>query len=286
MINQTEIISHRAYYPGYIDNSLPSIKKVVERRILPDFIEFDVQATLDHELVVLHSYGLDKLTKGSGLVRERTFNEIRKLFLIHKNGLLSDCVIPSLSEAVQILKGSGIGVKFDMKCEYDEHILSSIQKCISDFGGDVIVHAEDMNFLRNFVKDFEGPSPKVRTSFGGWTVILNTSDFFKDTYDCNFVDDFNNYPFGIDNKEAFDKVIEEAIPSVVDLKVDIISMPIRFIFSHELTKFFIDKAHAVGLETEVWAVNDKDRFDMCIRSGIDQITTDHLSLMDKYFKKV
>ena len=286
MINQTEIISHRAYYPGYIDNSLPSIKKVVERRILPDFIEFDVQATLDHELVVLHSYGLDKLTKGSGLVRERTFNEIRKLFLIHKNGLLSDCVIPSLSEAVQILKGSGIGVKFDMKCEYDEHILSSIQKCISDFGGDVIVHAEDMNFLRNFVKDFEGPSPKVRTSFGGWTVILNTSDFFKDTYDCNFVDDFNNYPFGIDNKEAFDKVMEEGIPSVVDLKVDIISMPIRFIFSHELTKFFIDKAHAVGLETEVWSVNDKDRFDMCIRSGIDQITTDRIALIDKYFGKV
>jgi glycerophosphoryl diester phosphodiesterase len=49
------------------------------RELGADAIEFDVHATVDGHLVVVHDYDLARTTSGSGFVRERDLNYVRSL---------------------------------------------------------------------------------------------------------------------------------------------------------------------------------------------------------------
>jgi glycerophosphoryl diester phosphodiesterase len=73
------IIGHRGCnYEGYNQNTLRSYKKVYEEGA-PAF-EFDVQKTIDDELVVVHNLDLSQVSTGSGLVSETTLEEIQALW--------------------------------------------------------------------------------------------------------------------------------------------------------------------------------------------------------------
>ncbi len=82
----------RAYEP---ENTLRSFAKALELGV--DAVEFDVRRTKDGAVVVIHDADVDRTTNGTGLVKDLTREEIKRL-VTEKGG-----EIPTLEEALSFL---------------------------------------------------------------------------------------------------------------------------------------------------------------------------------------
>lgn len=71
------LCAHRGAMETHPENTIPAFREAVNAGA--HMIEFDVQMTVDGELVVLHDLTVDRTTDGSGKVSELAFAEIRKL---------------------------------------------------------------------------------------------------------------------------------------------------------------------------------------------------------------
>lgn len=70
-------IAHRGFSRLYPENTMLSFNKAVELGV--DAIELDVQLSKDGVLMVLHDEDLLRTTGEKGLLKDRTFNELREL---------------------------------------------------------------------------------------------------------------------------------------------------------------------------------------------------------------
>lgn len=90
--------AHRGLHNGErAENSLSAFAAAVEKGYA---IELDVRLSSDGELVVFHDDTLDRVTKESGKVCERTAKELSK---IHLNGTAD--TIPTLKEVLSLVDG-------------------------------------------------------------------------------------------------------------------------------------------------------------------------------------
>ena len=71
------VAGHRGWVNKYPDNTMPGFRAAVELGV--DQIEFDVRATKDGELIIMHDEAVDRTTDGTGLVCEKTLAEIKAL---------------------------------------------------------------------------------------------------------------------------------------------------------------------------------------------------------------
>lgn len=71
------LIGHRGYPARFPENTLASFRGAMQAGC--GMIELDVTITKDRRIVVIHDDTLDRTTTGKGLVRERGFEEIRRL---------------------------------------------------------------------------------------------------------------------------------------------------------------------------------------------------------------
>lgn len=90
-------------YPGYPENSLQAFENTLNHT--PSIIEFDVALTKDSVLVLMHDNTLDRTTTGKGRVIDHTYQEIQKLFLVDKEGTVTDFKVPTLDEVLAWGKG-------------------------------------------------------------------------------------------------------------------------------------------------------------------------------------
>ena len=70
-------IAHRGFSGKYPENTLLSFEKALELGV--DAIELDVQLSRDGEVMVFHDEELLRTTGENGLLKECTFNDLRKL---------------------------------------------------------------------------------------------------------------------------------------------------------------------------------------------------------------
>jgi glycerophosphoryl diester phosphodiesterase len=94
------VIAHRGASHDEPENTLPAFERAIE--LGADFVELDVQVSLDGELVVFHDLGLDRLTPLSGPLRRRPAAELREVG------------IPTLAQVVEVTTGR-IGVMAELK---------------------------------------------------------------------------------------------------------------------------------------------------------------------------
>lgn len=85
-------------YPGYPENSIEAFEHVL--RHTPAILEFDVALTKDSVLVLMHDNTLDRTTTGKGKVIDHTYQEIQELFLVDKEGTITDFKVPTLDEVL------------------------------------------------------------------------------------------------------------------------------------------------------------------------------------------
>ena len=76
-IRRPLLIGHRGYPARYPENTLAAFTGAMDAGC--DMIELDVTLTRDRRVVVIHDDTLDRTTNGSGPVRDRTVEEMRKL---------------------------------------------------------------------------------------------------------------------------------------------------------------------------------------------------------------
>lgn len=90
------VIAHRGAPLLAFENTMASFGRAVAQGATA--IELDVQVTRDRQLVVFHDVNVDRLTRGSGLVRYFNLSDLRKMLLHGKDR------IPTLLEVLEAFK--------------------------------------------------------------------------------------------------------------------------------------------------------------------------------------
>ena len=106
-------VAHRGLSAVAPENTMSAFRLAADARA--DLIEFDVHMTADDELVVIHDDTLDRTTDGTGLVREWTLAEIRKLDASAGNASFAGERVPSLDEVVAWARTAQVALSLEIK---------------------------------------------------------------------------------------------------------------------------------------------------------------------------
>lgn len=101
-------IAHRGgIVAGFPENTLVAFREAVRQGA--HVIEFDLRATRDGEIVVMHDATLDRTTNGHGRVTDRTLAQLRQLDAGGGEH------IPTYEEVLQLLAGTDVQLLLDIK---------------------------------------------------------------------------------------------------------------------------------------------------------------------------
>ena len=99
------VIAHRGASAKAPENTLAAFRLAVAEHA--DFVELDVQESLDGEVVVVHDSDLMKVGRSPMKIWERTAAELRTVDIgSHKGAQYKDERVPTLAEALGVCKGS------------------------------------------------------------------------------------------------------------------------------------------------------------------------------------
>ena len=107
------MIAHRGSSIDAPENTLPAYQLAKQQGF--DFIEVDVQLTLDGTLVMMHDKTVNRTTDGDGFVSGFTLDEIRKLDASHTHKDYSNTKIPTLEETIQLCLQLDLGLILEIK---------------------------------------------------------------------------------------------------------------------------------------------------------------------------
>jgi len=108
------IFAHRGASARHPENTLEAFRAAI--RLGADGIELDVQLTRDREVVVIHDPWLERTTNGTGLVRNHSFAELRRLSAgswLHPR--FAPCKIPHLREVLALVRPTRLQVIVELK---------------------------------------------------------------------------------------------------------------------------------------------------------------------------
>jgi glycerophosphoryl diester phosphodiesterase len=130
--------------PGYPENCIATFENTL--RHTHSMLEIDLRYTKDGHIVLHHDTTLDRTTTGSGIVRDFTLSELKKLHLLDKKGVPTDYRMPTLEEAIEWARGKAILI-LDRKGEV------SVETCVRIIQENkaqsyVMIMAYNMNEIR------------------------------------------------------------------------------------------------------------------------------------------
>ena len=85
--------------PGYPENCIESCEKTLS--LMPTFFEIDFSFTKDSVMVLMHDLTIDRTTTGKGLVADYTYDELRRLNLVDRDGKVTPYRIPRLKDVLE-----------------------------------------------------------------------------------------------------------------------------------------------------------------------------------------
>jgi len=147
-------IAHRGASECTSENSIEAFKKAI--KLKADAVEFDIHQTKDGKMVVMHDFDVDRTTDGSGLIKNLTFKEIRKLHL--PNGEL----VPTPQEVLDVVKNKCI-CKIHIKDRFIDEKLAKIIKR-NRIENSVIITSNNFSVLKKIRQLF----PKIKIERGGF----------------------------------------------------------------------------------------------------------------------
>lgn len=99
--------------PEAPENSIASFRDTLERG--PILMEIDIARSADGVLMLLHDDTLDRTTTGSGPISQRSYRQIRQLYLKDAAGNTVEERVPTLEEALIWAKRNGAILQLDLK---------------------------------------------------------------------------------------------------------------------------------------------------------------------------
>jgi glycerophosphoryl diester phosphodiesterase len=109
----TQVAAHRGGAALWPENSLAAFRGALALGV--DALEFDVHPTADGELVVIHDATLERTTTGHGAVAEATLAEVRALRLRGRDGTVTEQMVPTLAEVLDLAAPTPVQVLPEIK---------------------------------------------------------------------------------------------------------------------------------------------------------------------------
>lgn len=207
-----------------------------------DVIEFDVHATADGVVVILHDDTVDRTTNGSGLVKEMTLAELKQLdagYRFTRDGGQTfpwrgkGLTIPTLEEGLALLPDVPLSV------EIKQRTPAIVDAVLATFAA----HGNPANVV--FASFPPEPMEQIRQRLPGTRTAFTSREMSE-----------------------FAFLTPTSLPSYLP--------PSGFIQPPKelVDATFLERAHALGLKVHAWTVNDRE--DMCrLRQlGVDGLFTD------------
>ena len=109
------IAGHRGSMADFPENTLASFQAAIDCGA--DMIETDIHMTSDRQLVLIHDHRVDRTTDGTGLVRDMTLGEIKKLDAgSHLDSRFAGAAVPTLEEWLDLVKDNrALQFNFELK---------------------------------------------------------------------------------------------------------------------------------------------------------------------------
>jgi glycerophosphoryl diester phosphodiesterase len=104
------VVAHRGASATAAENTLPAFESAIAAGA--DAVEFDVRMTADGVAVVMHDAGVGRTTDGTGLVKDLTIADVRRLRIALPGG--GSTPVPTLEEVLGCCSGR-VGVDVEIK---------------------------------------------------------------------------------------------------------------------------------------------------------------------------
>ncbi|WP_414835190.1 glycerophosphodiester phosphodiesterase [Bacillus altitudinis] len=228
------IIAHRGSSSAAPENTIAAFDVAVEQGA--DYIELDVQMTMDQHVVVIHDDTVDRTTNGNGLVKSYTLDQLKKL----NAGSWFDQQytnerIPTLQEILERYS-QRIGILIEIKHPKRQiGIEKAVARIINRFAYSrhIIIQSFDVHALQR-IKAF---APSLRTA------LIIKPDAFKLTK--RKLTTYSSFANCLNMKKTM------------------------------INKWWIDRIHSFGMEVFIWTVKDQKTADRIKKYPIDGVVTDN-----------
>jgi len=188
--DETLLIAHRGFGNYAPDNTLSAIKSAIDYGL--GGVDLDSQLTKDEELIIFHDPKLDRLTNGTGVIRDKTLEELKRIdagYGFHKN--FTNYKILTLDEMIKEVNGEILMIvelkSAKIKSEgIEEKAVKAIQEnnaynnvYLSSFNPFVIYRIEKIDNKVNTVFIFRDIVPNDPTQFAKIPFFLKKESFRK-----------------------------------------------------------------------------------------------------------
>lgn len=234
------IIAHRGSSSAAPENTIAAFDLAVQQGA--DYIELDVQLTLDQHVAVIHDDTIDRTTDGSGLVKSYTLDQLKKLDAgSWFDERFANERIPTLQEILERYR-QRIGILIEIKQPKRQ---IGIEKAVVDiinrftYSRHIMVQSFDDNALQR-VKAY---APSLRTAF-----IIKPSAL----------------------KLAKRKLaVYSSFADCLNMKKTMIN------------RWWIDRIHSFEMDVFIWTVKDQKTANRIKKYPIDGVVTDHPPFFQK-----
>lgn len=231
--------AHRGFSRDGLENSLQAFKDAAELGF--GFVETDVHTTSDGVVVLFHDETLDRVTNGSGAIKDHTYAQLQQVLIGGREP------IPTLEELLAALPD--IRVNIDIKDASSITPLKEVldrhdayhRVCISSFSDQRILAFEGLVPGR----DVTASAGKIRV---GAFVLLGWLGL---TWPLKWI-----------------------------LRgVDALQVPICYGRIAVVTASSLARAHRLGIQMHVWTINDPTAMNELLNLGVDGVMTDRADLL-------
>lgn len=204
------------------------------------YLETDVRASADGVLMVFHDETVDRITDGSGRVDELTLEQLRALRVAGRE------TIPTFEEL--LVAWPDIRLNVDVKDERSAALLAAL---IERHDAHDRVLAASFNESRS-QRTVAGCRRPVARSAGNTTVALAV----------------------LLGALGLHRLLRSRLAGLTALQVPVRQGPIPVI-----TRGFIRRAHAAGVQVHVWVIDDPAQMRELLELGVDGLMTDRADLL-------
>ncbi len=227
------IYGHRGASGYAPENTLEAFELAV--KMGAEGVELDVHIAKDGEPVVAHDEAVDRVADGSGLIRDMTTAELKRLHFNKTHPEYEKATIPTLREVFELLSPTGLQINVELK--NSRIIYPGLEE-------KVIRLAEDT-----------GMRDKVLYSSFNHHSMLRIREIDP------------SLPCGL----LYDAMLFEPWKYAKGLGVDAIHPH----FSELQIPGEVEAAHALGLRVNVWTVNEEEDILMCLKAGADILISNY-----------
>jgi len=176
------VIAHRGDHTQVPENTIASYQHAIA--VGADYVEVDLRTTSDGHLVVMHDETVDRMTNGSGKVKELSYKTIRSLKVADKSKPGSASFrVPSFEEVLNTCKGR-INIYLDFKDADVKTVYSLLKSKGMDKHVAVYINAE------SHYTDWKNIAPAVPliSSIPGFRKQVNQLISFLDKFQVSAID--------------------------------------------------------------------------------------------------